>query len=122
MTRSSLFVRWTEPNQWRAKPISLDSANKIKFNIPWAVQTVRYNNAVLDVAKVPAVMEKARDMRVPLLLWVMRVFDHSTAQIFGGPRNPVDNCAHVTLTCLLCETKRRQEDTDVASAADALFC
>ena len=65
VTRSSLFVRWTEPNQWRAKPISLDSANKIKFNIPWAVQTFRYNNAVLDVAKVPAVMEKARDMRVP---------------------------------------------------------
>ena len=80
-----LFVKWSDAAASIGRQCELDRDNSFKWTIPGVTPTVNYAGATMIMPRVPAEMGRVRYLRTPIAPWILKVYEHSKAQLFNGP-------------------------------------
>ena len=87
------FVVWVNATQRRARRVSLDQQDRIKWVMPGIVPEASFHDATIIIGDVPAVLmkRKGRD-RPDMPNWCCILLRHLQAKRFAGPLSSAHDC------------------------------
>jgi len=95
----ALFVRWTEPENLRARRITLDRFDRIQTIVAYRVDNDYFDDAEIIIRDSGGIMiQTTAGGRSPMPVWCMRLMRAHRVQTFAGPFPPDSPYG----TCIVC--------------------